>query len=493
MLSSLVRVNIRHDASTVCLAHHSVEQYLTSSAIQRGRASYFAVNRAEAQRLIARTCLQYLSWHDWCGPIWPSSGGGAVRQSISVKDEDEEVLRQIEEFQKSPLPALPYDTSMRPTDRNPPVSPSTTTARFQQFFLLEYTSMNWFKHLKSSKYSEADFWSEVGPSIDWFLEMNDDRYKCWEEIYRTSRLQHYHRSGRQPSLFYALRFDLHHCIRWLAARQQHLNFHFPGGWTPLTLATQVKSSDTVFVLLEMGADANLAASRSRNSSTALHIAAEAGDAYLCSMLIIVGNASVHARTASGTTPFYRCIRAGHQSLAEGLHRADSEINVCTWDGHTPLIEAVTRNMESCAEWLLSAGADPLMKTINGDDALGIACLMQHRRIEELIRTHVDVSSRQQDVQRDGVSRVKSYSPTIHSQPDTILHKRNLSHGISTRSYPNRQSTLHAGLLIHTPRNSSNSDYEPLSDVTTKLGLLQVARDQTNMTSLTPLNPDEQRL
>ena len=494
MLSSLVRLDIRNDASTVSLAHHSVDQYLTSSAIQRGRASYFAVNRTEAQRLIAKTCVQYLSWHNWCGPILPSPGRGTVHQSISVKDEDEEVLTQIEEFQKSPLPALPYDTgSMRPNDRHPPASPSRTMARFQHFALLEYTSMNWFKHLKSSKYSEADFWSEIGSSIDWFLEADDDRYQCWEEIYRISRLQHYHRSSRQPSLFYALRFDLHHCIEWLVGRQEHLNFHFPGGWSPLTLATQVKSSDIVFLLLEMGADANFAASRSRNKTTALHIAAEDGNTHLCSMLIMFGNASVHAKTASGTTPFYRCIRAGHQSLAKDLHRADSEINVCTWDGYTPLIEAVTHNMESCTEWLLSAGADPLMKTIDGDDALEIACLMQHRRIEELIRTHVDISSRQRNVQHDNTARVKSYSPTIHSQPDTILHRRNVSHSISTRSYPNRQNTLHTGLLIHTPRNSSNSDYEPLGDVTEKLGLLQVARDQTNVTSLAPLDTKEQRL
>ena len=92
--------------------------------------------------------------------------------------------------------------------------------------------------------------------------------------------------------------------------------------------------DAVRTLLQQGADVNAAQG---DGMTALHWAAELGDAEMAEMLIFAG-ANVEAETRAGHyTPLHVACRNGHAAVAEILLEAGSDVMARTMPaGSTPL-------------------------------------------------------------------------------------------------------------------------------------------------------------
>jgi uncharacterized protein len=172
----------------------------------------------------------------------------------------------------------------------------------------------------------------------------------------------------------------------------------PGGGSPVSDAAMRGDREAVRALLKQGADAN--APRG-DGMTALHFAAEAGDADLASMLIYAG-AQVSAVTRIGAyTPLHLASRAGSAAVAAALLEAGADVNARTsttgvtalhlaaeagsaavigllldhhaeidakeaeW-GQTPLMFAAAQNRIEAIKVLLGRGADPkaVTKTID---------------------------------------------------------------------------------------------------------------------------------
>ena len=126
----------------------------------------------------------------------------------------------------------------------------------------------------------------------------------------------------------------------------------------------------------MGADVDAPATRGR-CLTPLHAAAEHGHAAMTALLLSRG-ASVHARSATETTPFYRAARGGSVEVLRQLRAAaaaagsEVEVDARTWDGWTPLMEAAENGHREAAALLLAWGADPASRSRYGTTPLSLA-------------------------------------------------------------------------------------------------------------------------
>ena len=163
-----------------------------------------------------------------------------------------------------------------------------------------------------------------------------------------------------------------------------------GGGSPVADAAMRGDRDAVRSLLKQGADAN--ASRG-DGMTALHFAAEKGDADLAAMLIYAGanvsavtrigaytplhlasqsgsaavveallkaGADVKARaTSTGVTPLHLAAEAGSANVIAVLldHHAEIDAKEAEW-GQTPLMFAAAQNRVAAIRVLLARGADP---------------------------------------------------------------------------------------------------------------------------------------
>lgn len=136
-------------------------------------------------------------------------------------------------------------------------------------------------------------------------------------------------------------------------------------------------------------------SEKHNSLTALHLAAERGDAQMVSILLRKG-ASVDLRTTTKTTPFYRAARGGSREVLAMLHDAGSEVDAKTWDNFTPLVEATARTDEQMVLMLLDWGADPLVKMIHGHTAIDVAWYFGSKPILGLFARHLKKAGRQSE-------------------------------------------------------------------------------------------------
>ncbi len=178
----------------------------------------------------------------------------------------------------------------------------------------------------------------------------------------------------------------------------------PGGGSPVADAAMRGDRDAIRALLKQGADAN--APRG-DGMTALHFAAEKGDAELASMLIYAGaqvsavtrigaytplhlaarsgsvavveallkaGAEVNARTSTtGVTPLHLAAEAGSAGVIAALvdHKADINAKEAEW-GQTPLMFAAAQNRVDAIKALLAHGADPKITSKTVDVAHELA-------------------------------------------------------------------------------------------------------------------------
>lgn len=135
----------------------------------------------------------------------------------------------------------------------------------------------------------------------------------------------------------------------IAADESLVNSHADDGFTPLGLAVFFGHPETVNVLLEAGADVNLASRESMNV-TPLASASAAGRLEIARNLIAHG-ANVNARASGDFTPLHESAASGRMEFARLLLDHGADINAKTSDGKTPLDYAREHNREEMVQLL----------------------------------------------------------------------------------------------------------------------------------------------
>jgi len=139
----------------------------------------------------------------------------------------------------------------------------------------------------------------------------------------------------------------------IAADPSLVNSHASDGFTPLGLAVFFGQPRAVHVLLDAGADVNLA-SRDSMKVTPLASASAARQLEIARTLIEHG-ADVNARASGDFTPLHEAAASGKLDFAELLIEHGADVNAQTTDGKTPLDYAREHNQPEMVE-LLSKSA-----------------------------------------------------------------------------------------------------------------------------------------
>jgi ankyrin repeat protein len=133
------------------------------------------------------------------------------------------------------------------------------------------------------------------------------------------------------------------------------------GMTALHFAAERGDAAMTEILVYAGA--NVAAVTRIGHYTPLHIASRAGNAAVVQLLVKAG-ANVSARTTtSGVTPLHLAASSGNAAVVELLldHGADVDAGESEW-GQTPLMFAAAENRVAAIRLLLERGADATIKT-----------------------------------------------------------------------------------------------------------------------------------
>jgi ankyrin repeat protein len=222
----------------------------------------------------------------------------------------------------------------------------------------------------------------VKPRLDLFLEpgLKPKNLRNWKyALVRTDPTMVF--DNGSPLLF-AIRNDLSQLASIMFRRLPDINqYCFGNGLTCLTVAAEHSALFTVVLLLELGAEVDFPTKDRR--LTALHFAAENADKVMVEFLLDAG-ASIHSRSNSRSTPFYRAARGGSVEILELLYNRGSELDVKTWDNWTPLMEAIESDHEPAIELLLKWGADPTNCSTYGTTPLILAHASRFGSIKKLV-------------------------------------------------------------------------------------------------------------
>ncbi|MCJ1282847.1 hypothetical protein MMC26_002173 [Xylographa opegraphella] len=140
------------------------------------------------------------------------------------------------------------------------------------------------------------------------------------------------------------------------------------GRSPLSWAAARGDSQKVQVLLEYGANSNLA---DRQNSSPLHYSKNAA----CSEMLLRHGADIASRNCWGATALHTvCRGSGDLSLLSFLLSFGADPNLCDRDGQTPLHDAALKSNTACVDSLIANGADVNVINLSGDSPLRFAIM-----------------------------------------------------------------------------------------------------------------------
>lgn len=137
---------------------------------------------------------------------------------------------------------------------------------------------------------------------------------------------------------------------------------------------------------------------SDGEESCLQIALKNGFTVIANILLKAG-ANADIKDVFGLTPLQvACGRRtqGYRELVEQLVMMGADVNVRDQKGWTPLMVAISTGDEDLVALLLKNGANPLLKTPKGDDALALA---QKFGLEEVIELITNTNQRLRDLMR----------------------------------------------------------------------------------------------
>ncbi len=162
------------------------------------------------------------------------------------------------------------------------------------------------------------------------------------------------------------------------------------GLPPLVDAAKNADWEAVRVLLEQGADVNVAAA---DGTTALHWASYWDDVAGAALLMRVG-ADPGAATDLGATPLWNAALNGSSAMVRSLLEAGADPDAALILGETVLMTAARSGNADVVQQLLVEGADPNMSAARGQTALMWAAAQGHSDVVGvLIGYDTDVHAR----------------------------------------------------------------------------------------------------
>jgi ankyrin repeat protein len=166
-------------------------------------------------------------------------------------------------------------------------------------------------------------------------------------------------------------------VRLLLKMGANINAQFSSGQTPLMSACMSGHVDVVAELLKSGADVTL----KMEGHTALHIAlkqsAQSGIGDVTEELLNYSGVEldVSGDTSPNTTqPLIMAVEAGLDGLVKLLIHRGASLEICTPQGHTPLMRALVCGKHSTAQLLIDSGDNVLAKDVNGGTTVHYAVL-----------------------------------------------------------------------------------------------------------------------
>jgi len=201
--------------------------------------------------------------------------------------------------------------------------------------------------------------------------------RAWDFLTNTARLQSafqvmsdfpFHKESGVTGLHIAAYFGLTKLVQKGIKHRGPLSINATtqSGETALHWAARYQSNKFVQLLVEKGADLNLADNvRSRNQ-TALHLAVVNRDMASVRVLLESSRCDLHLADAQNWTPLRWAAAYGHGSLVKLLLSHGAKFDDQDKDGWTALRWAVQRGHITVAKILISAGAD-IKSPMGGDE------------------------------------------------------------------------------------------------------------------------------
>ena len=158
--------------------------------------------------------------------------------------------------------------------------------------------------------------------------------------------------------------------------------------TPLHLASSWNHYMAVRLLIENGADANIACD---GGSSPLHIAASKGN-FNVVRLLIDGGSSIDLLNETGRTPLRMAVESKHFMIARLLLDHGADVNIPDIDGYTPFHCAASQGCILFAELFIKKVSNVNLRNKRGRTPLYIAVKNQHEQLTKMLLEHkADVS------------------------------------------------------------------------------------------------------
>lgn len=217
-------------------------------------------------------------------------------------------------------------------------------------------------------------------------------------------------------LHLAVRANAIDCIELFIKEGADVNSLKPSGTNPIHLAADLGISESLKALLDAPtADSNIRICFREKESTALHLAADDGNAE-CVNLLLAKGADAKIKNHRGVTPLHLAARTSSLECVEALLRnGNANPNAEDFDKRTPLHAAIGKSNTSTQiiETLIMWGVNINQKDVFGFSALHLAALEGFNQcVETLIYYGADVTTKS----RKGASALNVIARKI---PDSL--------------------------------------------------------------------------
>ena len=159
--------------------------------------------------------------------------------------------------------------------------------------------------------------------------------------------------------------------------------------TPLLWASLSSSGESIETLIELGANVN--AQRTDDKVTALNLSADWNN-FMAVYLLLNHGADANIAGAGGYTPLHRAVVKGNQNLVKLFLKKNALVNTQTADGNSPLHAAVRNGFFDITKLLVKKGSNVNLQNKEGRTPLFLGVKNKQKQlIKLLIENEADVT------------------------------------------------------------------------------------------------------